>query len=130
MNATPNMLIISNNLSETDRFEKPFVNGATYKADGSSTVSKTIGTAGYATFCSASALDLSTSTGLTAYIAKKDADNKVTFTPITKVPANTGILLKGAAGDYTISTTTDATENVTGNVLQGVTVDTKKDRSS
>ena len=124
LNPTPTTLIISNNLSNDQRFEKPFVNGATYRPDGSSTVSKTISAAGYATFCSASALDF-TDSGLTAYIAKKDADNKVTFTAVTKVPAQTGVLLKGEAGDYAISTTTDATDDVTGNVLIGVLEDTQ-----
>ena len=91
-----------------------------------STVAKTISAVGYATYCSPYALDFS-NTGLTAYIAKKGDDNKVTFTPVEKVPANTGILLKGEDGDYTISTTTEATDNVTDNVLIGVTKDTKKD---
>ena len=123
LNATPNMLIISNNLSNDERFEKPFINGATYSPDGSSTVSKTIGTAGYATFCSASALDFS-NTGLTAYIAKKNG-TEVSFTAVTKVPANTGVLLKGEAGNYAISTTAEETDDVTGNVLVGVTADTQ-----
>ena len=91
-----------------------------------STVAKTISAVGYATYCSPYALDFS-STGLTAYIAKKDDSNKVTFTEVTKVPANTGVLLKGDAGDYTINTTPEATDNVTDNVLVGVTKDTKKD---
>ncbi len=87
-------------------------------------VAKTISAAGYATYCSSYALDFS-STGLTAYIAKKDASNNVTFEAVTKVPANTGILLKGAEGEYNINTTADATDDVTDNVLVGVTADTK-----
>lgn len=125
LNPTPTTLIISNNGSDTERTgDQPFVNGATYRPDGGiASVTKTITAAGYATFCSANALDFS-STGLTAYIAKKDASNNVTFTPVTKVPANTGVLLKGDAGNYTISTTSDATDDVTDNVLVGVTIDT------
>ena len=125
LNPTPTTLIISNNGSDTERTgDQPFVNGATYRPDGGiASVTKTITAAGYATFCSANALDFS-STGLTAYIAKKDASNNVTFTPVMKVPANTGVLLKGDAGNYTISTTSDATDDVTDNVLVGVTVDT------
>lgn len=122
----PTMLIISNNGSDTERTgDQTFVNGATYKADGSSTVTKTISAAGYATFCCNRAVDFS-NTGLTAYIAKKDASNNVTFTAVTKVPAKTGVLLKGDEGSYTINSTwSDELDDVTDNVLVGVTADTK-----
>ena len=102
-----------------------FEDGAVYNAGGAATVTKSITAAGYATYCSASALDFSSATGLTAYIAKIDADNKVTFTPVTKVPANTGVLLKGEAGEYTISTTTEEIDAVTDNALVGVATETK-----
>ena len=57
----------------------------------------TMGTAGYATFACTEALDLSTlPDGLTAYRAVVDGKT-VTFKPISQaVPANTGLLLKGA----------------------------------
>ena len=120
----PTNIIISNNGSETERTgDQAFVNGATYSADGTSTVTKTITAAGYATYCSASALDFSSATGLTAYIANKNG-TEVSFTEVTKVPANTGLLLKGEAGEYTISTTTEEIAAVTDNALVGVTVDT------
>jgi len=125
LNPTPKYVIISNNGSYTDRTgDQPFVNGATYRPDGTSTVTKTIGTAGYATFYCSSALDFSES-GLTAYIAKKDANNKVTFEAVTTVPANTGVLLKGAAGEYTINTVASSETNVVDNVFVGVLADTK-----
>ena len=66
-------------------------------------------TAGYATFSSTYAVDFSES-GLTAYTATV-SENKVLMTPIEDgiVPANTGVILKGAAGDYTgVITTTEA----------------------
>ena len=128
---TPTNLIISNNGSDTERTgDQPFVNGATYKADGSSTFTKAISAAGYATFCCNRAVDFS-STGLTAYIAKKDASNNVTFTAVTKVPANTGVLLKGDEGSYTINSTySTELDDVTDNVLVGVTADTKVDAGS
>ena len=126
---TPTTLIISNGGSDTERTgDQTFVNGATYKADGSSTETKTITAAGYATFCSSRPVDFSSATGLTAYIAKKDEKdaNKVVFTPVTKVPAETGVLLKGAAGSYTISSTwSEELDDVTDNALVGVTVDTQ-----
>ena len=126
LNPTPTTLIISNNGSDTERtYNQPFVNGATYKADGSiASVSKAITAAGYATYCSPYALDF-TGSALTAYVASKGADNKVTFSTITKVPANTGILLKGNAGTYAINTTTGDTDPVTDNALVGVLVDTE-----
>ena len=83
------------------------------KRTGDATVSTTITAAGYATFSSAYAVDFSAAEGLTAYTAKVN-DNKQTIT-LTKiadgiVPANTGIVLKGAAGEYTGTiTTTEAT---------------------
>lgn len=72
----------------------------------------TITDAGYATFSSTYAVDFSES-GLTAYTAKvNDGNATITLTPIEGgiVPANTGVILKGEAGNYTgVITTTDAT---------------------
>jgi len=86
-----------------------------------STITKTISAAGYATLCSEYPLDF-TGSGLTAYIAT--VDNKVvTFSEVSSVPANTGVLLKGAAGEKTI-TVAASTTDVTANRLVGVLVDT------
>ena len=77
----------------------------------------------YATYCSENALDFSDS-GLTAYIAKVDDDNKVTFETVTKVPAYTGVLLKAnAAGDFTVPSASSK-DDVTGNAFIGVTEET------
>ena len=114
----PDMILFNNGTNQTNDFT--FEDGKTYTAAGPTSVDKTISAAGYATYCSPYALDF-TGSNLTAYIAAKDADNNVTFSTITKVPANTGILLKGAAGNYAINTTTDDTDDVTGNVFIGVT---------
>lgn len=64
-------------------------------------VSATISDAGWATLYTPYALDFSGVAGLTAYTAVV-ADNKVTLTEVTDVPANTGVVLKGAAKTYTI----------------------------
>ena len=61
----------------------------------------TITAAGYATYCSTSALDFSAVEGLTAYKATV-ADKKVSFTEVGLVPAGEGVLLKGAEGTYAI----------------------------
>ena len=126
LNASPTNIIISNNGSDEERTgDQPFVNGATYKADGAVTsVTKTISAAGYATYYSSYALDFSSADGLTAYVAKKSGA-VITFETVTSVPANTGVLLKGAAGKYTITTTSSPAE-VTSELV-GVTADTSVD---
>ena len=88
-----------------------------------STVSKTITAAGYATYCSPYALNFSGVSGLTAYIAAKDG-TKVKFTPVDNVPANTGVLLKGAEGDYSIPVIASSTTDVEDNILTGVLANT------
>ena len=88
------------------------------------TVSKSITSAGYATYCSPYALDFST-TGLTAYIATYNAtDKKVSFSEVTSVPANTGVLLKGDEGSYNIPVVASSATDVAGNVFVGVTENT------
>lgn len=80
---------------------------------GDATVSTTITAAGYSTFSAAYAVDFSKAEGLAAYTAKvNDGNQTITLTKIADgiVPANTGVVLKGAAGEYTGTiTTTDAT---------------------
>ncbi len=69
---------------------------------GDATVSATLDNAGYATFASAYPLDLTTAnlpSGVTAYKAAVDGKT-AKFTALDQtVPANTGILLKGAANE-------------------------------
>ena len=60
-------------------------------------VSATISEAGYATFSSAYAVSIPD--GVEAYAAKLEGD-KVTLTQVDAVPANTGVILKAAAGVY------------------------------
>lgn len=78
----------------------------------------TITAAGYATYCSTSALDFS-NTGVTAYTATI-ANNQVNFTKVEKVPAREGVLLKGAAGTYAIPVIASA-DALTDNAFIGVT---------
>lgn len=91
------------------------------KRIGDVTISKSISAAGYATLYTDKALDFS-ETGLTAYVAVENGDD-VTFEEVTTIPANTGVLLKGEQGDYTIPVvaSADAAESA----LVGVLVDTK-----
>lgn len=95
----------------------------------SSTVSATIGTTGWTTFASSSALDLSgmtaSSGSVTAYYASAVGNNKVTMTSTdATVPAGEGIMLKGTAGaTITIPVAVSGT-SISGNKLVGVTSET------
>ena len=86
-------------------------------------VSATISAAGYATFSSTEKLDFTGVEGLTAYKATATGESSVTLKDVTGiVPAETGLLLKGAANTYYIPVSTaDATADVDGNLLQSAT---------
>ena len=77
----------------------------------------TISEVGYATLFTPVALDFSGVDGLTAYTAVKDGD-VVRLTQVSNVQANTGVVLEGAAGTYSIpaiATSTTAKGELTGN---------------
>lgn len=77
----------------------------TYTETGSATtVTATIGEAGYATYVTTQAIDFSKTDGLTAFKATfNEAQTVVTITPIASAPANTPVILKGAKGDYELA---------------------------
>lgn len=87
------------------------------------TVSVSVTSAGYATYCSDKALDFSHATGLKAYIVTSDGST-TDYTEVTDAPANTGLLLKAAANDYEAYVVGTSTTDVTANKLVGVTSDT------
>ncbi len=88
---------------------------------------KTITAAGYATYCSTNALDFSSVDGLTAYQITGASGSSLTLEEITgTVAANTGILLAGAAGSYTIPVVASGTDYSSTNKLVGVTAETAK----
>lgn len=80
---------------------------------------------GICTYANANDLDLSNVSGLTAYIVSSFnvSSSSLTLTPVTKVPAGKGLLLKGAEGDYEVPYTTGTTLSST-NLLTGVTTPT------
>jgi len=92
------------------------------EAEPFTSISIAITDAGYATYCSAEALDFTNVEGLTAYTATV-TDTKVSFNEVEKVPALEGVLLKGAEGTYEVplATSVEAVEND----FIGVTKDTK-----
>ena len=82
----------------------------------------TITSAGYATYCSEYPLDFTNVTGLTAYTATLDG-TEVSFKEVTEaIPANTGVLLKGAAGTYSIPVASSSSEVTS--ALRGVIEET------
>lgn len=90
------------------------------------TVTKTITSAGWATYCSPYALDFSSAiTNLdAAYIVTGGANGVLNKTAVTgTVPANTGLLLKGE-GDCVIPVVASSTTDVSDNILTGVTSST------
>lgn len=91
------------------------------------TVRATITSAGYATYCSPYALDFY-GTGLTAYIATLNG-TVVSFSEVSQVPKETGVLLKGAEGTYQIPVLVSSSTYVDNNKLVGVNVATEIERA-
>lgn len=85
-------------------------------------ITATVGTAGYATFCSTATCKVPS--GLTAYTAAYNATSgKVDLTEVADgiIPANNGVILKGEAKEYTIETATSEVKSLDGNKLVGLT---------
>ncbi len=94
-----------------------------YEALGAQKI--TVSSAGWATLYSDNALDFSSATGLTAYTASV-AGSTVTLTAVADVPANTGVVLKGAEGTYkvpVIASSSTAKGDLTGSTTDGLTYD-------
>ena len=90
----------------------------------------TISAAGYATYVTKGNVDFFGETTLKAYAAKYDATaQKITLTAVTAAPANTPLVLKGAAGDYTLTAATEAPAAVSNNDLKAATAAVNADGS-
>ena len=87
--------------------------------------SVTVSSAGYATYCSENALDFS-NTDIKAYVGTKNGD-KLTFTPATQVPANTGLLLVYEGGKTENVPVIASATPVENNCLVGVNEETTID---
>lgn len=96
---------------------------------GDATVTKTITAAGWATYCSSYALDFTGDiANLTdVYIVTGANANSLVLSSVKggTVPANTGLLLEGTAGDVVIPIAGSSTTNVDANKLVGVTAETE-----
>lgn len=77
-----------------------------------------IGEEGYATYSVAGPCEI---TGATAYIVVEEGGSyKLKEVPADKaIPANTGVILKGSEGPYSVSSSTAAKADVSGNLLLG-----------
>ena len=91
--------------------------------DAPATVPVTIGQYEMATFCSTQPLNFTNVAGLKAYIVSgfNPDDNNLTLTRVYSVPAGTGLVLYGNAGEYDIPV--EATNSSYANMLVGCTED-------
>lgn len=117
--------------SYTDVYVRLYYSGSTAVRDVDDIVLTTcepitISAAGWATYCSSSALDFTGITTLTAYTATMDG-SVVKFNKVTgKVPANEGLLVRGESASVPVCASADPVENL----LEGVTVETVKDANT
>ena len=96
------------------------IDDATYNC--SISLSTTVTSLGYASFSWPKALDFSNS-GLTAFIVTSCDGNTLHLESVTKVPANTGLILKGSENTYPLETTDGTTDDVSSNLLSSNTDD-------
>lgn len=75
---------------------------------------------GYATYCCPKALDFSAVDGLDAYVATSFNSGELTATQRDKIPANTGVMLKGTAGSYILPEYTGTVSPVATNLFVGI----------
>lgn len=101
-----------------------YFNGNIVEMGGApATVPVTIGQYEMATFCSTQPLNFTNVAGLKAYIVSgfNPDDNNLTLTRVYSVPAGTGLVLYGNAGEYDIPV--EATNSSYANMLVGCTED-------
>ena len=106
-----------------------YSNFCTIVPDAPATVSVEIGSAGAATFSSAEALDFTDVETVAAYIAKEatSGNSALEFTRVYKVPANTGLIVRNAAGEDDGAVSADVpvlageADNVDGNLFVAAT---------
>ena len=91
------------------------------------TINVTMGSEGYMTYCNQNA-SISFDNTLTAYKVTA-VDSEVHMTEVTTVPANTPVVLKGAAGSHTITILESSTTTTNDNQLRRSTGSTTTDDS-
>lgn len=101
-------------------YDDCYLNVTMQKKTAPATVPFSLSDLGVATFCSEYDLDFSNMSSIKAYVASGYNPNtqEIILTRVKEVPAGTGLLIKGAAGDYNIPTTT--TSYMYANMLRGI----------
>lgn len=85
----------------------------------------TIKAAGWATYVSHRPIDFSEPQGVQAFQTNFDAtSNTIVLSPITAIPENTAVVLKGEPGSYMLTNTEKKVDPLTDNKLTFFTVDT------
>ena len=79
----------------------------------------------YTTFCSSKALDFSSVAGLEAYVVSEVTSTSAKLTQVTKVPANTGLILKKTSDAVSYDVPAIASADEVTNSLVGVTTATE-----
>ena len=75
---------------------------------------------GYSTYCSENRLDISRTTGVTAYIVNNITETAVELQEVSVIPAETGFILKGTGSAwYDLYKTNNAVDDVSSNLLIG-----------
>lgn len=74
---------------------------------------------GWGTYCTGRDLDISSTSGLTAYQVTRVNAGKATLTAITEVPASAGFLVNGEAGTYELKASYVPVEGLPENLLTG-----------
>ena len=80
---------------------------------------------GYSTYCSENRLDISKTTGVTAYIVNNVTETTVELQEVSVIPAETGFILKGTGNAlYDLYKTEGVADDVSGNQLHGTLTET------
>lgn len=117
--SSPRFACYTTDQTATDLYKRIQGGGATYSGYCTTIPdeSVTVTSAGLATYVSDFDLDY-TGKSISAYIAKEEG-GKIKMTQVYKVPAGTGVLLKADGGaTVDIPVTTEATDDVTGNLFK------------
>ncbi len=120
----PASIIFNDGTNQTGNLS--FTNGGYYNVKGLlytvSAPTVTISSVGYATYSYSQAIDFSQTSGITAYTVTSNDGASVHLKQVSAVPANTGVVLQGNQGIYTLVPTSDATEDVSDNLLKATSL--------
>lgn len=97
--------------------------GFAFTPTAATSVDVEITDAKYATFANNTSSSLALPTGLTAYGVSAVSDGVVTFTEYNVIPVGVGVILEGAAGNYTLDPTDVESTYAGDNLLVAVTAD-------